>query len=722
MSLAFGGTDTRVFRNVASAGSPPVFERSSGLGSTDRLTVSGGQFVFRTAAGSTFTFQGHGAGIPAAARGQLLSREDASGNRLKYAFNADGSTAQASTFLASQATAQEVHTYAYLPASDPQNAGKVRQIDVTRGDGTLVRRVSFAYYGTGSSFGTSGDLMSVTVRDATGSLIDARHYRYTPAATGSLLQYTFDTDAVRRATAAGVSLATATNAAVAPFATNFYAYDAQNRVVRHDKQGAGCSACTGGIGQFTYAYAPSTRPVTDANRDWRNRLTETRPDGTQRIVYANGRGQPMLEVIRTTTGGVTTQAGTYTRYDSRGLPVWVASPEAVTLPASLAEIEQYADLLNGASGNFQYVSDASGLIEVTNYGTATTATATTPGAVDRLVESTAVRRGEFGTPLIQEAFTYVVQSSAGFGSLPVVASRTTYPNATTAGGQTTTVVSTFAPGTTRIVSQRTTLPVVATAQNGSGTAAVVEAVFDAAGREIWSRDGDGFLRYTEYDPGTGAITKTIVDVNTARSADFASLPFGWVTPVGGGLHLTSTFGVDALGRTVRATDPQGNVTLTVYDDVNQAVRVYPGAMISRSATLPTAPVQLTRRDVSGTYAEWLTYAPGPIQTWSVSGGSQPLGTEPITNLQSLTRSHFNAAGQVIAVDRYTNLDGLAYSAATATLGVEGVNYLRTRYAYNNQGQVDRVQNPAGTITISTFDGLSRITGKRKERKRAGMIL
>ncbi len=126
VSLAFGGTDTRVFRNVASAGSPPVFERSSGQGSTDRLTVSGGQFVFRTAAGSTFTFQGHGAVVPAAARGQLLSREDASGNRLQYAFNADGSTAQASTFLASQATAQEVHTYAYLPASDPQNAGKVR--------------------------------------------------------------------------------------------------------------------------------------------------------------------------------------------------------------------------------------------------------------------------------------------------------------------------------------------------------------------------------------------------------------------------------------------------------------------------------------------------------------------------------------------------------------------------------------------------------------------
>ena len=34
------------------------------------------------------------------------------------------------------------------------------------------------------------------------------------------------------------------------------------------------------------------------------------------------------------------------------------------------------------------------------------------------------------------------------------------------------------------------------------------------------------------------------------------------------------------------------------------------------------------------------------------------------------------------------------------------NYLRTLYAYNNQGQVDRVRNPAGTITHSVNDGLS----------------
>jgi hypothetical protein len=57
---------------------------------------------------------------------------------------------------------------------------------------------------------------------------------------------------------------------------------------------------------------------------------------------------------------------------------------------------------------------------------------------------------------------------------------------------------------------------------------------------------------------------------------------------------------------------------------------------------------------------------------------RPTGTEPITNMQSLTRSLMNAAGQVIAVDRYTNLDGLTYSTATGTLGLEGENYLRTK--------------------------------------------
>jgi hypothetical protein len=180
-------------------------------------------------------------------------------------------------------------------------------------------------------------------------------------------------------------------------------------------------------------------------------------------------------------------------------------------------------------------------------------------------------RGDRGTPVLQEAFTYFVQSGGGSTVMPL-ATRTTYPNTTTSGAQTTSYAYTFTPGTTQIVSQRTTLPIVSTGQNGPGTAVVTEQVFDAVGREIWSRDGDGFLRHTQYDAQTGAVVKSIVDVNTSRTSEFQNLPTGWATPTGGGLHLVTTHEVDRLGRITKATDPRGSITYTVYDDVNHSTR------------------------------------------------------------------------------------------------------------------------------------------------------
>jgi RHS repeat-associated protein len=702
VSIVFNSSDTRVYQNTSTSPGQPAFSRATRQGSTDRFALEGGSYVFRTAAGDTLTFNGFGASIPAAARGQLVSRTDSSGNSFDFSFNPDGSVARLTSSVAGQATPVELQDYVYLPETDP-NAGKVARIDIRRGDATLVRTTTFTYHDGTTAFGALGDLASITVRDATGALLDSSVYRYTTAASGqSLIEYTFDFDAVRRATATGLDLATAPNTAVTPFATDFFAYDAQNRVIRHDVQGAGCSSCTGGIGTFTYAYATNPRPVIGSNLDWRTKSTETRPDGSERIVYSNSRTQPMLEVIRTTEGGVTKQQGAYTRYNARGQAIWRVSPEAIALPANLADIEQYPDLLNEVAGNFQYISDSSGLIEVTTYATATTATATLAGSVDRFVSSTAVMRGDRGTPVLQEAFTYFVQSGGGSTVMPL-ATRTTYPNTTTSGAQTTSYAYSFAPGTTQIVSQRTTLPAVSTAQNGPGTAVVIDRVFDAVGRELWSRDGDGFLRHTQYDGQTGTVVKSIVDVDTTRTSDFQNLPSGWATPAGGGLHLVTTHEVDSLGRITKATDPNGNVTFAVYDDVNHSTRTYVGW---NTATLaPTLPIIVSRRDLSGTYTESLTYSAVP----AVDAEGRPTGTEPITNMQSLTRSLMNAAGQVIAVDRYTNLDGVTYSTTTATLGLEGVNFLRTRYAYNDQGQVDRLQNPAGTITISTFDGLGRLT-------------
>jgi len=704
VSLVFSGDDTRVFTRASGASEPSVYSRANGQGSSDTLSYVNGQYIFSTASGDVLTFNGFGEGVSAAERGQIVSREDAYGNRIDYSYNGDGTTSEIASFRNGEATAAEVQEYGYVAAGNP-NAGKVSRIDIRRGDDTLVRTVALSYYDGSLSVGSTGDLAAITVHDSAGNLLDTKQYRYTTAANGSsLIQYTFDTDAVRRAAAAGVNLLTASAAAVKPFATNYYEYDSHNRVSRHDVQGAGCTSCSGGIGAYSYTYATNPSQMlagTAATAGWATKTTETRPDGSQRIVYSNARTQPMLEVIRTTQGGVTTQTGTYTRYDFRGLPIWKVSPSAVSLPVDLAVIEQYPDLLHEVDGNFQYISDSSGLIEVTNYFTGTWASASFGGAVDRLVSSTGVMRGDTSPLITQESFTYFLQTGADGSRVSPLATRTTYTGDYSTGVQTTSYAYTFASGTTQILAQEATLPGVNTSQNGPEVADIVTQIFDASGRVIWSKDGDGFLTYTAYDAGTGAVVKSITDVDTFRTSEFPGLPAGWGTPAGGGLHLVTAYEVDRLGRTTKTTDPQGNITYTVYNDVNHEARTYVGWNATTHTT--TGPIQVSRRDLSGTYTESLTFASTP----AVNSAGLPTGTETITNVQSLTRSIVNAAGQVIAVDRYMNLAGLTYSTAQ-TLGSEGTNYLRTRYAYDNHAKVDRVQSPAGTIKHSVYDAFSRL--------------
>jgi hypothetical protein len=58
--------------------------------------------------------------------------------------------------------------------------------------------------------------------------------------------------------------------------------------------------------------------------------------------------------------------------------------------------------------------------------------------------------------------------------------------------------------------------------------------FDTLKNPVWTKDGDGFLTYTAVDQATGAVVKTIDDVNVVDTGDFTNLPSGWTTPSGGG--------------------------------------------------------------------------------------------------------------------------------------------------------------------------------------------
>src|SRR5260370_42244635 len=108
-------------------------------------------------------------------------------------------------------------------------------------------------------------------------------------------------------------------------------------------------------------------------------------------------------------------------------------------------------------------------------------------------------------------------------------------------------------------------PTISSLKMGPAPADTETTFFDAYARPIWFKDADGFIQYTEYDQNTGAVTKSITDVNTNNTSDFMNLPSGWTTPTGGGLPPKTLIALDSLGRPPTLADPPGTVNYTAIN-------------------------------------------------------------------------------------------------------------------------------------------------------------
>jgi RHS repeat-associated protein len=250
-----------------------------------------------------------------------------------------------------------------------------------------------------------------------------------------------------------------------------------------------------------------------------------------------------------------------------------------------------------------------------------------------------------------------------------------------------------------MLSRTTTYPIVTTAQNGPNTADVSTAFFDVDERLGWLKDEDGFIHYTRFQTLHGVVDRTIVDVNTALTGDFANLPSGWSTPSGGGLHLKTDYRIDNLCRANKVTFPNGNITHTVYLDSSWETRVYPGW----TGTAPTGPTIISRRDKLNNYSEILTSNKAPALS-----GSDPTGAEIIdtASLQTLSREFYDNGDRVIKTVIYHDFTGLSYSGAP-NIGTVNTHFYQTDYGYDEFGILDRVVNPLLTITRAVHDGLGR---------------
>jgi RHS repeat-associated protein len=635
-------------------------------------------------------------------QGQFKSYTDADGNVLAVtSLTADGKPAEVQwSTTVGGSTYTESYLYSYVASGT--NAGLLATVTLRRqvngGAWTVVRQVAYAYYDGVQLYGNAGDLQTATIKDAAGNPLDTKYYRYyTSADAGTIgwvhgLKYLFEPQSYARLAAAVGNPLTATDAQVAPYADDYLEYEpTTRRVTKAVVQGSGCSSCAGGQGTFTYSYTSSSNP--SGYNSWATKTVETLPDGNQNIVYTNYAAEVMLKVFQSGSQ----QWDTFAKYDTAGRVILKANPSAVS-----GYNDSFADLLDQTQvGDYGYLNATSGLIEVTDYYATTTAGETTAGGVAGYWQDTKLQQGKTG-PLILQATVQYFAHTAGGATVAPMATQTVYRNTDGTGAETTSYSYTWFSGTTRKQSVAVSLPTISAAQNGPGTADVQTTFFDTYGRPVWTKDGDGFINYTTYDPATGAVNKTITDVDTTRTGDFQNLPAGWGTPAGGGLHLITQREVDILGRTTKLTDPNTNVTYTVYNDPNHEVRTYPGWQAATNTT--TGPTQAWREDrqFSTGYTEALTMSAAP----AVSGG-RPTGGEAVSSVQTLSRRYVSSGGQMVRADAYFNLTGLTYSTALY-LGTAGTNYYSTLSDYDVRGRPNRTQLPTGTIKRTVYDGLDRV--------------
>ena len=550
------------------------------------------------------------------------------------------------------------------------------------GSAQPVRYAEYAYYAENQFGGAAGDLKMVTIHqtDSNGAALETKYYRYYQAGEAHgfahAVKYMFSNASIARMIADGINPYIAPDATVAPYADDYFEYDASGKVSNRVTGGTGCSLCGG---QGSIGYTSTLSELDDAPNAWKCRTVESIPDGSFVTTFSNYRGQ---ELLRDVWNGKTEEAEqhwiTYQHYDDNGNLDYRAEPLAVI---------GYDDPAQPDDELVVYLQSAQGLIEVSEYYDETTATQSVAGGVAGYLYRSGVCNGTDGLPenndeVVWQSETSYVAKTVTVDEIDITSyytfSSTQYPSEDDPEERTTTYHYTFFDTTSYpdlhaplVRMQETILPAVAAAEHGSGQTTSSFEVYDTRGRVVWTKDAAGFINYTGYDPTTGAVVKQIVDVGLSHTSDFLTgdyallqdLSPAWGTPSGGGKHLITTTQVDLLGRTTKVTDPNGNVTCTVYNDAVHETRTYRGW--NSSTHTATGPVEVSREDVAGNYSESLTFLwPGSLP-YKTDGS--PAGTESLTSssayIQSLSRSLMNSGGQATQLRQYFSLSGLTYSTA-----------------------------------------------------------
>ncbi|PQO43818.1 hypothetical protein C5Y93_21770 [Blastopirellula marina] len=602
-------------------------------------------------------------------------------------------------------TVTNSNVYEYI--SSGPNVGKLQSLTVKRSINptTEIRRMVYSYYEADEEFGSLGDLktgVEQILRGVTWVDHETSYYRYYKEgdANGFAhgLRYVLGPQAFARLKqdpqVADPFLAT--NSKIAEYADKYFEYDAQQRATK--------SVIQAGLLSYTYAYTVSAH--SDSVSNWKQKVTVTRPDGSQQSTYTNYLQSTLL--VDFSFGG--DHWIDYYEYDADSREILHAHPSAVIGydegDANLAVILRADE----------------GLIDLTNYYATTTATPTTPGGVSGKVQFTKIQKGTSGAEIKLSETTYF-ERSAGNATFYPIAELTRFRHTDGTGEITTSFAYTWFDGTTQVEQRTTMLPIVPVNQNGTGLAEIITEIYNDYGHLIWVRDARGFITYRAYDLALGVMTQEIQDVDGAK----VTLPNGWSTPVGGGLNLVTDYEYDSLGRMTQSLGPmhemQGQSTRTarwaayrdLEDETYSAIGYAVGTPGDYVYTLVN-PVQISRTSDDGLTADSITAVRGAFEAMDCTCDLEGAGVVespgrlsvsdqfPQSSWVAWSSTFANRQGQLVANRTYHAIPECGEGAIHA-------NYDESTYGYDEMNRQNRVTSASGTISRTVFGVRNQATSQ-----------
>ncbi|CAK9112214.1 Uncharacterized protein SCF082_LOCUS52037, partial [Durusdinium trenchii] len=589
---------------------------------------------------------------------------------------------------------------------------------------TEVGKVEYGYYGSIESYGSEWDLKSVTVTMPTNesgvSLVTRTYYRYwvgsfndsTNPGHASALQYIVEEEGYRQADYADSNFAnnspfSMSESALKPYAAAYFEYDSSRRVDKAWFNGrCGCSGGTNG--EHTITYDTTGSEASPYDDTWKRRAVVKQPDGLYVSVLFDEAGQVFGEA-RTADDPSTAPGDTWATRAVRGSDALI---DEIATPANVSSYTHSTGVFARPNGT--------GLVRVIDR--------VSSGALTGFIEGYEYKEGATGTSYVERQMDYETRSlTIGSATLDVPfvdARRAVFADNETSGTlaaadyDETSVSRTWWSATATDIGYirpkvvTTTLPAVATLENGENTTHTRISYVRENGHTAFMKAEDGIYDYMEY--ADGLMVESIRDAKLNEGGVFDADPNGvfGITETGDGWDVRTTYVYDDQGRRTRVTAPDGDVSevyRTVLKDRRPVTISIPLVIDNGGPVTYYGPAGMSVSDHAGNgVASVRITLSGGSTTTGLSSWIDETDDDPLTAVDHGSVSRYSTAlysesGAVLDESRSY------FDIPASGAGMEGTNYDATFFAYDEMGRRIRTKDATGTISRAVYDDLGRMT-------------